>query len=105
MQKVQHVNITSMPVEKPTTKAQPKQTKQDQIMAALNELKADVDGLKKGSQNPERGSQNPERETPQLKTKKLRHMCKSCEDLKSEKYNHYFFCGSTDHFSYGFRRK
>jgi len=35
MQKVQSVSITSVPVEKPT-KAQPKQTKQDQIMAALN---------------------------------------------------------------------
>ena len=64
MQKVQSANITSVPVEKPT-KAQPKQTKQDQIMAALNELKADVDALKKGAQSPER-------EMPQSKTRKPR---------------------------------
>ena len=47
MQKVQSTNISSMPVEK-HEKAQPKQTKQDQIITALNELKADVDVLKKG---------------------------------------------------------
>ena len=97
MQKVQSANITSVPVEKPT-KAQPKQTKQDQIMAALNELKADVDALKKGAQIPER-------EMPQSKTRKPRYKCKSCEENDSEKCNHCFFCGSADHFSYGCRKK
>jgi len=96
MQKVQSVSITSVPVEKPT-KAQPKQTKQDQIMAALNELKADVDALKKGAQSPER-------EIPQSKTRKPRYKCKSCEENDSEKCNHCFFCGSADHFSYGCRK-
>ena len=97
MQKVQSVSITSVPVEKPT-KAQPKQTKQDQIMAALNELKADVDALKKGAENPER-------EMPQPKIRKHRYKCKSCEENDSEKCNHCFFCGSADHFSYGCRKK
>ena len=55
---MQPANRTSMPVEKPTME-QPKQTKQDQIMAALNELKADVHGLKKGSQNPQRETPQP----------------------------------------------
>ena len=96
-QKVQSANIISMPVDKPT-KAQPKQTKQEQIMAALNELKADVDALKKGAQSTER-------ETPQPKTRKPRHKCKSCDENENEKCNHCFFCGSADHFSYGYRKK
>ena len=97
MQKVQSANITSVPVEKPT-KAQPKQTQQDQIMAALNELNADVDAFKKGAQNTER-------EMPQPKTRKPRYKCKSCEEKDSKKCNHCFFCGSADHFSYGCRKK
>ena len=97
MLKIQSANISSMPVEKPT-KVQSKQTKQDQVMAALNELKADVDALKKGAQSHERGAS-------QSKTRKPGHKCKSCNETENEKCNHCFFCGSDDHLSYGCRRK
>ena len=97
MLKIQSANISSMPVEKPT-KVQSKQTKQDQVMAALNELKADVDALKKGAQSHERGAS-------QSKTRKPGHKCRSCNETESEKCTHCFFCGSDDHFSYGCRRK
>ena len=95
--KIHSANISSMPVEKPT-KVQPKQTKQDQVMAALNELEADVDALKKGAQSHERGAS-------QSKTRKPGHKCKSCNETENEKCTHCFFCGSDDHFSYGCRRK
>ena len=67
--KIQSANISSIPAEK-STKVQPKQTKQDQVMAALNELKANVDALKKGAQSPERGASQPN-------TRKPGHKCKS----------------------------
>lgn len=97
VQKVQAASVSSAPVEK-SEKMQPKQAKQDQILAALNELKADVDALKKGTQSPAR-------EVPQPKIRKPRQKCKSCEENGAEKCDHCFFCGSADHFSYGCRKR
>ena len=97
MQKVQAASVSSAPVEK-SEKVQPKQAKQDQILAALNELKADVDALK-------RGAPSPAREGPQPQARKHRKKCKSCEESGIEKYNHCFCCGSADHFSHGSRSK
>ena len=97
VQKVQAANVSSAPVEK-SEKGQPKQAKQDQILAALNELKADVDALKKGAKSPAR-------EVPQFKTRKPKQKCKSCEENEAEKCDHCFFCGSADHFAYGCRKR
>ena len=97
VQKAQAASVSSAPVEK-SEKVQPKQAKQNQILAALNELKADVDALKKGAQSPAR-------EVPQPKTRKPKQKCKSCEENGAEKCDHCFFCGSADHFSYGCRKR
>eukprot|EP00794_Sanderia_malayensis_P005109 gene5109-5757_t len=98
--KVQAVTVSPAPVEKPE-KVQPqqaKQAKQDRILTALNELKADVDALKKSAQSPAR-------EVSQPKTRKPKHKCKSCEENETEKCDHCFHCGADDHFSYGCRKR
>ena len=92
MENVQSANITSMPVEEPK-KAQARKTKQDQIMAALNELKADADVLK-------RGSQNSEREIPCLKLEDLDIRAHLVKTMKANNAI-IVFCGYTDHFCYG----
>ena len=97
VQKVQAASVSSAPVAK-SEKAQPKQAKQDQILAALTELKADVEALKIGAQSPAS-------EVPQPKTRKPKQKCKSCEENGAEKCDHCFFCGSADHFSYGCRKR